>query len=329
MKHSQKFREVKKMTKEARNRTIVVFITIALGILLFIGMQSLMPDEEFTPHNEDLVLVKDISSGKAIPTWSQKDENICQQETMFDYPYGWGLSATMRVVFQGKTVWEEAKTFIPAWQEFQEEGDNNLRNEIARKGCADFKKALANFKAMKDPIGHGIVIDTTEEITDELTSRALGIFETICGVDCEVMEIRDTQFIKAVKPGSKENFKLWLRGHKVSSQTSILKGLMQIMTYVTNNHPGYRVHVFTDGLENSPKTISAYSNPGILQEQNWGKMDKYFKIQNLDLSGIEIHIHPLRVSNAKLQEKAHIYLQRRLKESGARVTIKPFVAFTE
>jgi hypothetical protein len=75
-----------------------------------------------------------------------------------------------------------------------------------------------------------------------------------------------------------------------------------------------RVDIYTDGLENTDK-VNSYRHPEVFERENWKMLDKNFGIDDVELEGIEVHIHPLPLADGiqkDTSKKAIAYLADRL-----------------
>lgn len=256
-------------------------------------------------------------------------------------PDGVGLEVTLRVK-RGKTLVSEEKFNIPRWETFEEGHNNPARVALVEAKKTEFEKLAAQFLAAKEmAYTFAVVVDTTEGVGSALRSRVNDTLTDALGTQYGKAEVKlYTLYEMAyqggrqrVKPKSAEDLKSKLESFlggddKPRANSSVVRGLASVLTDVKHGlreDDTIEVHIWTDGLENTEE-ISVYKDPTLLAEQGgWPRLDAGWNPTTLKFSGLDIHIHPLPPKNHHYEEqmeKGLEYLNRRLTDTGAKVTIE-------
>lgn len=258
-------------------------------------------------------------------------------------PMGGGIGLKVKfVTINGERI--ETKEFIlPGWYAFERPTTRPQRRTEVKAAEPRFAQAIEAFAA---PISirrtFGIALDITEGVQPALSKRVRKIIDETHAVKLgadpknsvilSLYNITESPYQGGrerpdiTRPESVRAGLEWLlKERPAQSRSSVLRGLVAVLEEMSRGgNP--RLDVFSDGLENTEE-LSVYKKPELLEEVNWVTLDGIAHLENLKLSGLAVHIHPLPAKSARyaeLMEKGLAYLADRLKKAGATVKVEPF-----
>lgn len=253
-------------------------------------------------------------------------------------PNGGSLKVTFRVK-RGMTTLPETTFVIP---EQERRSNNEKRRQFVEEKRQKFVELAEKFAASIDVnFAFAVVVDTTEGINPELegtilsmTRRAVGDLadgkSTVYAYQLHELSYQGSR--QAITPKSPTDLTnaldSFLAAKGVAGQSSVLRGIQNVLTDINSTRKGepIRVDVWTDGLENT-ESHSVYSMPLLLDPagDGWEKLDGVWSPTSLDLTGLEIHLHPLPPKSQRHEDMTIMgldYLADRLRAAGAQVTVE-------
>lgn len=345
---------------------LVVLMGLAiLAALASIPVYFFMSGTDFTPSKDTFIFTRDIRQdrGRELTDWSrivatggskkglhlsEVFSDVQQKRYGFDTDAltgGVGLEVT-GIIKNGDQVIKKVSFKIVGWEVYEEGGNNDARNALVADKKSEFEGSfIREFTGQIEmKFTFAVVLDATEGVDEVLARRVREVVQETKaeefaeqGADVIVVLYHVTESayqggrhkIRVVtKRGDLEKSMEWFLGpQKEEKSSSVLRGMLSIFREVE----GYKdespsIHLFSDGLENLPE-LSVYRNPELLEEENWSKLDEVADLGSLDLTGIEIYLHPLPPKNARheaMMEGGLQYLRSRLKQAGASVRIEAF-----
>lgn len=335
---------------------IAISILVTIGAVFSVVAYLASLGKGFTPQTDHLVFVRDVRKDGGT---SLKPENVISAdrtrtrltETEIFSPgrisriqEGRGLLVDFFVMNGAQQISRETLK-VTGWDKYEEIAGHGVTSEDMLNAAEEERK---RFRGVVDKfvsplsisVTFGIVVDTTEGVSQELKNRVHEVIQELGAVDLakkghsvklNMYHITESSYqggrrrIK-LKPSNIEEAEQWLLSGTEQSNSSVLRGLFSILQETSEAEGNTSLYIFTDGLENLPE-LSVYEQPDLLEERNWEKIDEVAHLENLKLQGMEVHLHPLPPNNSrheKMMEKGLAYLADRLTKTGAKVELKPF-----
>lgn len=334
------------------NKTIIASLLVAIAAIGSVVVYYANLGKGFKSQTERLVFVRDVrkDSGTELdPSTIVSEDGTHTRLTEVFSPERVG-----RIENNGDSLLVEFFTMsgsqeishetvkVSGWSRYRETSSKKMRDLAEEVRDGKFKEAVAKFTGpVLISVTFGIVVDTTEGVSQELRNRVheviqeLGIVELAKkghSVALNMYHITESSYqggrrrIK-LKPSNIAGAENWLLSGTEQNSSSVLRGLRSILQEMSQTGGSPRLDIFTDGLENLPGELSVYKNPELQENGNWEKIDKIAHLETLKLKGMEIHLYPLPPRNSRheeMMEKGLAYLADRLGNAGAKVALESF-----
>lgn len=337
---------------------IAISILVTIGAVFSVVAYLASLGKGFTPQTDHLVFVRDVRKDGGT---SLKPENIISTdgsnthltetevfspERISRIQEGRGLLVDFFTMNGSQQISHETLK-VTGWDKYEEIAGHVITSEDMLNKVGEerkkFGEAVAKFTGpVSISATFGIVVDTTEGVSQELRKRVHEVIQELGAVDLakkghsvklNMYHITESSYQGGrrkirLKPSNIAEAEQWLLSGTEQSSSSVLRGLRSIIHETSEIGGNPSLYIFTDGLENLQEPeLSVYRQPELLKEENWGKIDEVAHFENLKLKGIQIHLYPLPPNNSRHEDmmgKGLAYLKDRLTKAGATVELEPF-----
>jgi hypothetical protein len=300
-------------------------VLLAISFVVF-GLYGTIvrPRLEFDPQNPGFLYQRDVLSDKI----DSVRADLFSPENVQRYWRGDGFEATFRILNDPRKNYElsDIQCGVEPWKTFAQTS-NPARRQLVTQRQAEFQKCVADFTQELSILRSVEVgVDDTNGVNAELAEfvrrNVVGVVNSIIRAtkkdqvqlvffklsDIDAYDHRtyilnkDTR-TEDVQRAWAEGLDGWLlRKRGATSQSSIVRGLFNALSR-NGSIRKRQVFVFSDGMENSPETMSFYRMISATAPLDSDALDARLanlaKFPDLKAAEVKWYFPPLRISNYK------------------------------